>query len=591
MMRINSLGSDIPYQPGNPTNDDRHMLARVALEQKGRIEDFEYIFKLTSPPPDITSFAKPGGYGDIRVGIVGGGLSGLAAAFELRKLGFDITVFDALEDRIGGRVYTHYFNREKTLYGEMGPMRIPVTHETTWHYINLFRLDTRPFIQVNENALIYLRNIRVRNDPEGRNVMKYIYPRYNMAPWERGISWQNLTYRAFDSHLLRTSPDARSEILQVKPFYIPSTLSWDACSSRRMLESTDLSQDAISLLENFSPLAGENMYKSYIDYIQEVYSVDLSFLYEIPGGIAKLPLAFFNSLTGRNSGSPHRFMPVQIPGHVRFRRGNWVEGIRWNGDTCKVALAYRNKESPRQLYDQFDYVICTIPFSVLRTIKVEPLFSDIKMQAIKEVDYIPAQKAYLMCRHRFWEEGGPGERIIGGVSFTDLPITQVVYPSDHVSRCTGRVNLVPGYNPSYMPQPVENTGKELARQPGALLASYNFNLETTRLANQPERLRMEEIKREVEMVHGLKRGYLDTVVADSFILNWNNEPWFRGALCFYNTEQKRLLSYASAFPEYHIHVFFACEHVSAKHRWMQGALQSGMEAANSVARVCRIRNA
>jgi monoamine oxidase len=48
-------------------------------------------------------------------------------------------------------------------------------------------------------------------------------------------------------------------------------------------------------------------------------------------------------------------------------------------------------------------------------------------------------------------------------------------------------------------------------------------------------------------------------------------------------EQKRLFSYACTQPEYDGRVFFAGEHISAKHRWMQGALKSGMEAANALA--------
>jgi monoamine oxidase len=101
--------------------------------------------------------------------------------------------------------------------------------------------------------------------------------------------------------------------------------------------------------------------------------------------------------------------------------------------------------------------------------------------------------------------------------------------------------------------------------------------------------RLQEIKREIEMVHGLPQGYLDGIVTDNITINWNEEPWFRGALCMYTPEQKRLFSVASANPEYNNRVFFAGEHVSAKHRWMQGALKSGMEAANELAGAFKIK--
>ena len=53
------------------------------------------------PPPD-----KP----PLTVGIVGGGMAGLYAALILKDLGIDFTLFEANENRWGGRVFTHHFN-------------------------------------------------------------------------------------------------------------------------------------------------------------------------------------------------------------------------------------------------------------------------------------------------------------------------------------------------------------------------------------------------------------------------------------------------------------------------------------------------
>lgn len=549
------------YRTDNPSNEERYTLARIALTQKGRPEDFGYIKKLLSPPPEITTIARPGQFKGTKVGIIGGGLAGLAAAFELKKLGFDITVFDALKDRIGGRVYTYYFDPDKKLYGELGPMRIPVIHETVWHYINLFKLNTLPFKHENENALIYLKNVRVRNDPSGRNVMQYIYPRYNLKPWESNIPWQKLSYYGIERHLLSASAKERSEIFQVRPAYNPYILFWDGHSNRQMLEMSQLSQNAINLITNFFPLAGQNLYSSYLDYIQEQYSADLSYLYEISGGIVNLPLSFYKAILGKSSEEVYPGIPQQYLGMVEWRSGHWVSGIHRNPDDEKVILGYKYNGNGKPIYESFDYVICTIPFSTLRTVHIDPLFSIRKMQAIREVNYIPAQKTYFLCKERFWEYGDPGEQIIGGASYTDLPISQIYYPSNHSV----------------------NTG---IKEPGVLLASYNFNLETTRLAEMSEGSRFEEIKREVELVHGLPIGYLDSIVSQNITFNWNTDPWFRGALSYYTPEQRRLFSLASVIPEYQGRVFFAGEHTSGKHRWMQGALKSGMEAANALAMSC-----
>jgi monoamine oxidase len=47
--------------------------------------------------------------------------------------------------------------------------------------------------------------------------------------------------------------------------------------------------------------------------------------------------------------------------------------------------------------------------------------------------------------------------------------------------------------------------------------------------------------------------------------------------------QKSDFLYVSSTPEYDNRVFFAGEHTSTKNGWIQGALQSGMRAANSLA--------
>jgi monoamine oxidase len=166
-MPVNSMSTLFPPQPCNPTDEARQFLVRFALAQRNRPEDFGYIRELTSPAQDITGIARPGEFKNYRVGVIGGGLAGLAAAFELRKSGFDITVFEALEDRIGGRIYTRYFDEAKTLYGEFGAMRFPVSHETAWCYVNLFGLDTRTFVQQNNNTFFYLRGARARTDTDG----------------------------------------------------------------------------------------------------------------------------------------------------------------------------------------------------------------------------------------------------------------------------------------------------------------------------------------------------------------------------------------------------------------------------------------
>jgi threonine dehydrogenase-like Zn-dependent dehydrogenase len=67
--------------------------------------------------------------GDLTVGIVGAGISGLYTALILQSLGIKYEILEANPKRIGGRLYTHYFsdpnaegNESKHDYYDIGAM-------------------------------------------------------------------------------------------------------------------------------------------------------------------------------------------------------------------------------------------------------------------------------------------------------------------------------------------------------------------------------------------------------------------------------------------------------------------------------------
>ena len=577
-MKISSL----PAQLDNPTNSQRHKLLQYALKTVNRLEDFNNIIELLNPPSDITTIASPGRFKGVKVGIIGGGLAGLSSAFELRKLGFDTTIFEASEDRVGGRVYTHYFDEGKNFHGELGAMRIPVSHETVWHYINLFNLNTRPFVQTNKNALLYVRDIRVRNDPEGKNVMEKIYPEFNLKLWERNTPWQELLTYGLGTPLSSINPYLRKEILEVKPKYSPQIQYWDYYNTRQVLESMNLSQGALNLFGGISPFVSSFYYNGYSEILQENYPVDFSFLYEIIGGMINLPLSFYKSLISQN---PNEYINISNNdlGKIIWKNGNSVREIHKSQKENKVVLKYKNKHSAETLQEVFDYVICAIPFSSLRNVNINPLFSTIKMQSIKEVNYTNSQKTLFFCNKRFWEEQG----IIGGGSYTDLPITSIWYPSDHAKCITDDNKRKFCFGES----PFDNWGPRRncsPNDPGVFVASYNLSLDAVRLGNLSEELHFTEVKEQVEAVHGLKKDYLDSVIKDYKAISWDEEQGFYGAFAYFFPQQKKIFSYAMIKPEYNDRVFFAGEHTSAKHAWMQGALNSGMKAANCLAKYCKI---
>lgn len=550
-----SKKADLP----NPTNDYRHELLKNSLIKVGRPEDYENIVELLGPPPDITTYAPPGSFKNVKVAVVGGGSAGMAAAFELRKLGFDITIFEAENRRLGGRIYTHFFDRERKLYGELGAMRIPVSHETSWYYINLFKLKTLPFVQTDPNTFVYIRGKRARRDPEGVNVVKNIYPQFELTQRERDIPWPKLYNQVAEYYLSTLTPEIRKQFLMILPEYNPQYEALMNISEHQALQMYGLSSEAINLIEGIISISGALTYNNYESTLNHDYSIDFANLYRLEGGMINLPVAFYKSLTSQYP-EEYADIPQGSLGKVTWMGGTYVTGVHKSDKNEGIVLTYRRGAGSELMYDSFDYGICAVPMSILREAEIKPLFSGRKMEAINRIRYVDAQKTLLLCSERFWEKQG----IRGGASSTDKIIQMISYPSDHAFCDPGSKGCSP-------------------EEPGVFAASYNIDQDAVRLGNTIPMLRYRIIKRLVEEVHGLPRGYLNGRVIAAKTVDWNREMWALGGFCYFLPGQKKDFLYVSTTPEYNNRVFFAGEHASTKNAWIQGALQSGMLAANNLA--------
>lgn len=542
----------------NPTPRQRHEMFYETLRSLNRLEDYYNVLELLSPPPDITTLARPGSFKNINIGIVGGGSAGLAAAFELRKLGFNITIFEALKDRIGGRIYTHYF--DENLYGELGAMRIPISHETTWKYIDLFKLNTKPFVQSNENGIMYVRNKHARNDANGLSVMENIYPSFNLQGYEKITPWNKLLGNAVDYYFRQIQPMYRRDIIQVKPEYNQQVINADFFSIRRALELYGLSQDAIAMISGVNPFTGEFLDNNILEVLQETYTTDFSFVYQPEGGMVTIPLAFYNSLTNEYP-MEYGDIPIELLGKIDFKAGHFVEEISQFEKNGPITITYRHDNTISS--STFDYVISCAPTSSFRNIRTNPPLSVPKEQAILSATFENSQKTILFFEERFWEKNEMYGPICGGGSFTDLPIASIWYPSYDIN----------GYGLNCKPNP---------NRPGVLLASYNYTQDATRLGNLSDDIRIEHIKRQIELVHNLPKGYLDSILIDYKTVSWNREYPFFGAFFYMSPEEKRLYTYPLVTPEYNGRLLFAGNYAAGTHAWVQGALKTGAEAANEL---------
>ena len=76
--------------------------------------------------------------------IVGAGMAGLVAGYELTRAGHDVTILEA-RDRVGGRVFTLRAPFSDGHYADAGAARIPPDHDMTLGYADHFGLKLDPF--------------------------------------------------------------------------------------------------------------------------------------------------------------------------------------------------------------------------------------------------------------------------------------------------------------------------------------------------------------------------------------------------------------------------------------------------------------
>jgi monoamine oxidase len=354
----------------------------------------------------IDSGLQEAGSAPKRVIIVGAGMAGLAAGYELLRAGHDPVILEA-QNRVGGRVYTLREPFAPGLYAEAGAMRIPRAHELTMAYIEKFGLNTSDFTMGNRNGYYYLNGCKWRIketdlDPDclGFEVAEHELGKTIDEMWAEAL-------RPFAKMLEENGEGCWPEIVA----------SYDQYSTREFLEKLGWSEGAI---ERFGLLANQEalMNASFLELLREEVGNYYTNMVELEGGMDTLPRAFLPALKD----------------HIRF--GAKMVAIDQSPEN--VTIHYQTRAG--RFSETGDYAILTVPFPMLRHVEMLKPFSRPKQRAIRQLHYDASAKILFQCRRRFWEED---EGIFGGGTMTDLPIRTVYYP-DH-GRDTGRGVLLASY--------------------------------------------------------------------------------------------------------------------------------------------------
>lgn len=481
-------------------------------------------------PAPAKAFTLEGSGKGKKVIILGAGLCGMTAAWELSKLGYDCTILEA-RGRTGGRCWSirkgttnneseHGFQTaafDNDLYFNAGPSRIPHHHEITLQYCKALHVPLEIYNNINEAAYYFsegtgpLSNKKIRIREVQNDVRGYMC---------------ELIAKAIDQGKIDTTFSKEDAAKVVEYLRAEGGLNIDKlykASSRRGYSiqpaAGNLPGEIAGAYTLSDILSSGLMDPDFYNVAQYTYELQMT-MFQAVGGMDRIAAA----------------LQQQLPGKIQL---NAVVTSMQN-DADKVTITYKQNNSIHKL--QGDACICTIPLPVLSNI--EHNFSSDVSRAIDYTGYIATGKIGLQFKRRFWEED---EQVYGGITHTNNELTQIFYPN---SNYLGKKGILIGYY----------NFNEKARKVGAL--SYN---EREKLALQKGRLIHPQYDKEFET---------------SFSISWHKDPFSMGGWAVYNTEERNTNYKALLKPDGR--VYFAGEHLTYWNAWMAGAFESARAAVDTL---------
>ncbi len=454
--------------------------------------------------------------------ILGAGLAGMAAAYELGKLGYQCTILEARERaggrcwsirkgssnvETGGQVHTAAFDEGQ--YFNAGPSRIPHHHALTLHYCKELKVPIQVYNNVNENTYYFSEG----KGPLSNKKVRVREVHNDMRGWMAELLAKGMDGGKIDAGMSKEDTLKVIEYLRAEGGLDIDKL-YKASARRGYIDSPGPGDkegkigDPMTLVAMAESGLLDPDFYNVAEYTYELQGT----LFQAVGGMDRIAAAFEQRVGGQ------------------IRRGAEVSAI--HNVEKGVKVVYKDAEGEKSM--AADLCICTIPLPVLSNI--DHNFSSDASRAIDSIVYMSTGKIGLQFKRRFWEED---EGIYGGITHTNNQLTQIFYPSyDYLS------------------------GK------GILIGYYNFNEKAVATGNLSYDEREQLALDKGSLIHPQYRQEFET----SFSVSWHKTKYNLGGWALYSQEERQTLYKALLQPDGQ--VYFAGEHMTYLNAWMAGALES-----------------
>lgn len=522
--------------------------AVAAIGGAGAVYETLAAWEFLKPAPALAQGLElPRGSGAGKtVAVLGAGVAGLCAAYELDRAGYDVVIVEASR-RAGGRSLTlrrgDSFQEmgqpqqvcafDEGLYLNAGPGRIPHHHVHVIDYCRRFGVALQPYIFASRANLVhtgYLGN--GRTFPVRRafyDLQGHVAELLDKCAAKPGM---DLPVSPGDLEKLRDMLATFGDLTKSESDGT-TTYSYRNRSGRAGFETPP------GLAGNhgkpLSPMALDEILRSQVwnDYIFR--DADIAWqtsLLEPVGGMDNFFKGFLRQPLARQAGS--------IEGLIRY--GAKVTGIEVANDKVTVTLDDRGGE--RALVA--DYCISTIPmpiFAGLRSNLPEPFKAAARNLPVQAAGKVGWQA------ERFWERD---DQIYGGISWTTDVITQIWYPSH-------------GY----------------LSPKGTLTGAYMYGEAAERFNAMPVAERLRTAREQGEKLHASFARHVEHGVA----IGWNNMEFERFGWADETAPTFEANASVLSRPQGRFHM--AGDQLTYWSGWQEGAILSAWAAVQSIDRLSR----